>query len=147
MNDVFKYDILFKNKYVLASSCALARCGLIILNGVHLDLQTKIAELDGFHTNIFTYHYNPNIDYCYEVKPSKTNPLLLQPSKERAIVECILHLDWIDEGLLIEGLKTYLDQFYNELKLQKVAKHFNLHESKLKYWINEAINDLSLIHI
>lgn len=133
------YDYKVKEKSVLCGFTALSRNGLIIFNADHLCLQTSIDnDLD---CDIFTYYYNSNIDYCYEVKPSKTNPLLLQPSKERAIVECILHLDWIDEGLLIEGLKTYLDQFYNEPKLQKVAKHFNLHESELKYWINEAIND------
>lgn len=141
MEDAFKYDCFFNNTYVVTGACALARSGLILLSGRYLELQTSIKELSIFRTSIYTYYYNPEIDYEYELQPSSSNPHLLQPSKERALVECIKHLDWIDEGLLIEGLKTYIEQFYNKDKLNKVAKYFNLDSVTLDYWIEEAKND------
>lgn len=142
MNDMnFIFDKEFTATYVITGACSLARCGLIMLSTTHLDLQTTIKDLDHFHTNVFTYYYNPHIDYEYEVTPSPTNYYLLKPSKERALVECILHLDWIDEGLLIEGLQTYIDQFYDENKLMQVAEHFHLDKNTLEYWINEARED------
>ena len=77
----------------------------------------------------------------YELSPGQVNPLLLQPSKERAIVENIAHLDWIDEGILIEAMQNYLLWFRNDEKLYKCADHFNVSREAIDYWIREAEED------
>ena len=79
------------------------------------------------------FYYNSNIDYVYELSPGQVNPLLLQPSKERAIVENIAHLDWIDEGILIEAMQSYLLWFRNDEKLYKCADHFNVSRETIDY--------------
>lgn len=61
--------------------------------------------------------------------------------KERAVVECIKHLDWIDEGLLIEGIQNYIRNFWNEKLLYEAAAHFKLPEDELEYWLEEARNE------
>ena len=67
--------------------------------------------------------------------------MLLLPSKERAVVECIKHLDWIDEGLLIEGIQNYISNFWDKKLLYEAAAHFNLPEDELEYWLEEARNE------
>lgn len=80
------------------------------------------------------------IDYKYELRQSKENPLLLIPSKERAIVECIKWLKYVDEGELIEALKTYLDMFWDN-RIYEVGEHFGISKETLDYWFEEARND------
>ena len=80
------------------------------------------------------------IDYKYELRPSKENPLLLIPSKERAIAECIKYLDYMDEGELIEALKEYLDRFWDD-RIYEVGEHFGVSKEILDYWFEEAKND------
>ena len=131
MNDFYKFDRNYTEKSVLTGACALARAGL----------QTSIKSLDGLRTLPCNFYYNSNIDYVYELSPGQVNPLLLQPSKERAIVENIAHLDWIDEGILIEALQSYLLWFRNDEKLYKCADHFNVPRETIDYWIREAEED------
>lgn len=141
MEDAYNYDKEFNDhKYVITGACAFARLGLVHGNPYHLDLQTAFPELDNLNTIIFAYHYNPNIDFSYQLCPSSTNNLLLLPSRERAIVEVLLHLDWCDEGILIEALRSYIDQFWNEEKLFAVADYFGLSREILNYWLEEARN-------
>lgn len=137
----FNYDKFLCERSVCSGFTSLSRCGLIVFNDTHVCLQCNSRQLDNKSFCYFTFQHNKNIDYEYEVIPSPTNPLLLQPSKERALVENILHLDWIDEGLLIEALQTYLDQFYDEEKLYRVAAYFGLDKDTLNYWIKEAKED------
>jgi len=141
MEDLYKYDKEFSKCYVITGACAFARNGLIYASVTHLDLQTDIKEMDGFCTQVSGFHYNPEIDYEYCVTESPTNPLLLLPTKERAIVECIRHLDWIDEGFLIEGLKDYINYFWDSRLLLQAAQHFSLSYDELEYWLEEARND------
>lgn len=141
MQELYRYDKYFTNEYVLTGTSALERAGLVLANLNNLDLQTAYSDADHLKTVAGTYYYNPCIDYNYCLQPSESNPLLLKPTKERALVECILHLDWIDEGLLIEGLQTYINQFWNEKKLYEAADHFGLDYATLEYWLEEARND------
>ena len=134
------WDVNFTKKYVICNACALFRNGLIYFSSKHLDLFTNIANLNEIRTQVVSYYYNPDIDYEYEVTPSETNPLLLRPSKERALVECIKFLDYVDEGLLIEGLKSYLDYFWDD-KIYEVGEHFGVTKETLDYWFQEARDD------
>ena len=141
MEDVYKYDELFKERYVLAGSCALARNGLIMLSPTHLCLQVEDPSMNHFRTCVFEFLSPGKVDYEYALTPSPRNSNLLLPSKERTLVECILHPDWVDEGFLIEGLQDYLWLFYQEERLEEARKHFGLSKETLNYWLEEARND------
>jgi hypothetical protein len=141
MNGDYIYDNEIKETRVMCAQCAFARQGLIYWIGPHLDLWTYYSSIDGLNTSAVRYLYNKNIDYEYEVQPYFTNPNLLLPSKERAIVEYIKCERWCDEGTLIEGLKTYLDQFCDMEHLYEVAEFFKLDKPILDYWIKEALED------
>ncbi len=141
MEGLYKYDKEFTKCYVLTGACMLARNGMVYASVTHLDLQTDIKEMDLFYAGISSFFYNPDIDYEYCVSKSVSNPLLLLPSKERAVVECIKHLDWIDEGLLIEGIQNYISNFWDKKLLYEAAAHFNLPEDELEYWLEEARNE------
>lgn len=138
---MISYDFAVTKQAVCCSSTALARNGLVMFDIIHLDLQTRKSELDKTNYSYFSLFYNSDIDYEYCVSKSVSNPLLLLPSKERAVVECIKHLDWIDEGLLIEGIQNYIRNFWNKKLLYEAAAHFKLPEDELEYWLEEARNE------
>lgn len=138
--EAYNWDNEFTHSYVICNHCALVRNGLIYANAAHLDLFTKHKELDKISTLAFTYYYNPDIDYEFEVRPSKSNPLLLLPTAERAIAECIKYIDNVDEGLLIEALKSYLDNFWND-RLYQICEHFGISRETIDWWLEEARND------
>jgi hypothetical protein len=138
------HDDLITEQRVLCGGCALNRCGLVYYNSAHLDLMTAFAELDGCPLYYVTYYYFSEIDTENWVEPEESNPLLLKPTKERAIVEYLKNEKWCDEGLLIEALKNYLEQFRNDEELYRVADFYGLERSTLDYWIQEAINDTEI---
>lgn len=135
------YDDLVTEKKVLCGPCALARAGLCTYSTVLLFLETAYKEIDGICAACITYWYYPNIDYEYELTPGEKNPLILHPSKERAIVEFIMRDKAADEGILIEALKSYLLWFRNDEKLYKCAEHFGVSKETIDYWIKEAEED------
>lgn len=135
------YESVIDEKRVTCGNYALAGAGLISWNLIHLDLMTDDAEFDNFDMVYITYYYYPKIDYEHWVTESRQNPLILQPTKERAIVEYILNEKWCDEGILIEALKSYLEFFRNDEELYEVADFFGLKREVLDYWITEAEND------
>jgi hypothetical protein len=135
------YDDLVTEKRVLCGPCALARAGLCTYSTVLLFLETPYKEIDGICAACITYWYYPNIDYEYELTPTDNNPLILQPSKERALVEFIMYSKAADEGILIEALQNYLLWFRNDEKLYKCADHFNVPRETIDYWIREAEED------
>lgn len=141
MEEEFLYDQFYTKKAVITGVCALARNGLVYANATHLDLQTDELRLDKLHTVPCNFFYNANIDWNYDLSKSESNPLLLLPSKERAIIECIQHISWCDEGILIEALKTYLMWFRDDKKLYACADHFAVPRDTVDYWINEALTD------
>lgn len=140
----YDYDSLADKKVVLCCSCALSRAGLTAYDPVHLDMMTQIKELDHFCMVYATYYYYPYIDYEHWITPETTNPLILKPTKERAITEYILNEKWCDEGILIEALKTYLQWFRNDSELYTVADYFGLNRTTLDYWIREALEDTEI---
>lgn len=135
------YDNLVTEKRVLCGPCALTRAGLTTYSAQLLFLETPYQIIDGVSTVYITYWYYENIDYEFELTQSKSNPLILQPSKERAIVEFIQCEKWCDEGILLEALNSYLLWFRNDERLYECADHFGLARSTLDYWIKEALED------
>lgn len=141
----FKYDNELKDDIdrVICGVCALARNGLITQNADILDLFTPFSNIDGINLHIINYFYKDNIDTEHWVSPMSTNPHLLLPTSERALVEYILNEKWRDEGVLIEALNTYFlwksDADISEL--YRVADFFKLSRNELDYWIKEAKED------
>lgn len=130
-----------KETSIACGSYALAKNSLICFSPSILCVFTDSTILENVTCTGFDYYYrNMEIDYQYELRPSKENPLLLIPSKERAIVECIKWLEYVDEGELIEALKTYLDMFWDN-RIYKVGEHFGISKETLDYWFEEARND------
>ena len=135
------YDNLVEQLSVLCMHSALARAGLTSHSTNHVCIMTSHRELDNLDLVYMTYYYYPDIDYVHWVSPSTSNPLLLQPTKERAIVEYMKNERWYDEGILIEALKSYLMWFRNDNLLYEVADFFRLDRKTLDYWIGEALTD------
>lgn len=136
------YDhLITKKQYVLCGPCALARAGLSSYSNDLLFLQTEHKEIDGICTIYITYYYYENIDYTYCLTPGRNNPLILHPSKERAIIDYLRNEKWCDEGVLIEALKTYLLWFRDDEKLYACANHFNVPKETIDFWIKEAMED------
>ena len=141
---MLRYDSLVKETHVICCHCALARTGLIVFNPDHLELFTENKSLGAkMSASVVTYYYNPHIDYKTDVIPSKSNPLLLCPTKERAIVECIKFIKYVDEGLLIEALQSYIDNFWNN-RIYAVGDHFGVNKKTLDYWFEEARNEYEM---
>lgn len=138
------YDDMVEKKSVMCMQCALARTGLVYGNLSFLVLWSEYKILDGLTAGAVQYLYNDDIDFNYELMPESTNPLLLCPSKERALVECIKCEKWCDEGVLIEAMKNYLWAFKDMDKLYEVADHFKVPRSKIDYWVKEAEEDEDL---
>lgn len=130
-----------KETSIACGSYALAQNSLICFSPSIFCVFTDSTILENVTCTGFDYYYrNMAIDYKYELRPSRENSLLLIPSKERAIVECIKWLEYVDEGELIEALKTYLDMFWDN-RIYEVGEHFGISEETLDYWFEEARND------
>ncbi|KSV57903.1 hypothetical protein [Acetivibrio ethanolgignens] len=126
---------------VLCGQCALVRNGLTTQDGIVLTMWTPFKEIDGINYGAMIYYYNPDIDTEFCVKPMHTNPLLLLPSPERAIVEYVKNEKWCDEGTLIEAIKTYMLRFNDKEELFRVADYFSVPRETIEYWIHEAETD------
>ena len=137
----YRWDTIPNRPYVICGNCALSRNGLTTTSPVHLDLFTDIEEHDNLNVTIITYHYNPNIDWKYQLTAQDINPLLKLPSPERAIIEYILFIDKLEEGNLIEAIDTYMMRNKDLTSLYETANYFNLPKSTLDYWIKETIED------
>lgn len=133
-------DFGLEGTYVACNSFALAVNGLVFASTEHIDLMTAFEELDGIDLVYLSYFYNAKIDKVYEVSVYPKDEHILIPSKERAIVEYIINQKWCDEGLLIEALRSYIDQFWDEEKLFTAADYFELSRDTLNYWLEEARN-------
>lgn len=137
-NEYYTIDREIKSPVVVCNICALARNGLTYESGKHLDLFTKYKELDNLCLSVINYYYNPNIDYINFVEPMETNPNILLPSPERAIIECIKFIKNMDESILIEALQNYKLWHKNYDKLYNMADFYDVSKKELEYWINEA---------
>ncbi|MEG2376744.1 MAG: hypothetical protein RSC43_00145 [Clostridia bacterium] len=63
------------------------------------------------------------------------------PTAERVIVETILHQELCDEGIMLQGIRNYLDSFctmVNMPLLYEVADFYRLDWNTLEHWLQEA---------
>ena len=135
---LYPYDNILNG--VMTLSSAANRVGLCYFNSWFLDLATDNYELDGIRFPMCRYIYYPDLDREHYLVPSASNPDLLIPTRERAIVDYIkLQENYGDEGILIESLQTYLADYSIDLpKLYEVAAFLKLPREELDYWLNEA---------
>lgn len=134
----YPYDSVLTG--IMTLSSAANRVGLCHFNSWYLDLATDNHELNGIRFPMCRYIYYPNLDRLHYLVPSESNPDLLIPTKERAIVDYIkLQDEYGDEGILIESIQSYLRDYEEDLpELYKVADFFKLSRDQLDYWLDEA---------
>ena len=140
-DDYIIIDKEIKTPVVICGNCSLARNGLTYYSGKHLDLFTKYKELHNLNLAVITYYYNPNIDYTNFVRPMETNPNILLPSPERAIIECIKFIDFVSEDILLEAIQNYKLWYKSYDKLYPMADFYQVSKKDLDHWIYEAEND------
>ena len=140
-----KYDILFedsKTPIVLVGEHALARCGLTTLHSEIIQAGTLFEGIDGIYNPIAMWYQTPYAKMDFDTKPSPVHPNVLEPTKERALVEYIYLVDKLEEGILIEGLKTYAFQKDGDYSgLYKMLDKIDVSKETLDYWIKDAEED------
>lgn len=143
----YRYDKLvgdtLNKPAVLIGEQALYRCGLTTLLSSTLQCSTPITTLRGYANFICQWYYNPLALRYEHTKPSPEHPMILEPTRERALIEYILLKEYFNEGILIEGLKDYL--YYEENPVEKLhdeAKFWKFPLDTVDYWIKEAEEDL-----
>lgn len=125
---------------IITLSTAMNRVGLCYFNSWFLDLATDKIEIKDMEFSMCRYLYYPDLDRVHYLVPSESNPDLLIPTRERAIVDYVkLQDEYGDEGILIESIQSYLRDYEEDLpKLYEVADFLKLPRKELDYWLNEA---------
>ena len=137
MNMTQYYPLIHDRDVVTVGDHALANAGLTTTFYNPIQCSTGIKDFSDIGTfPVYYYTMDSWNDLTY-TKPSKTNPLVHIPSKERALVEAMKY-EYFNEGILIESLITYITTFYNKELLEEVADHFKLSREHLQYWLDEA---------
>lgn len=127
---------------IVAGECALARCGLTTCISDIVQAWTLYTGITGIWNPIAMWYASPFAHQEFDVKPSPESDNVLEPTQERALIEYILYLDYFNEGILIEGLKTYMFQHDDDVsKLYEEAPKFSVPEWAVTYWLDEARND------
>lgn len=129
-------------KTILVGDSALCRRGLTTLFSSTLKVSTLYPGINGIKSNIVMWYFNPFAQDYFDTTPSPVCSNILEPTQERALIEYIMLLENFDEGILIEGLKTYAFQHDGDYsKLYKMLNKIPVRRSLLDYWINEAETD------
>ena len=136
------FDGMFTENVIVIGQCAFQRCGLTSYLSNIVQVSTLIADISKCNNGYVTYYLNPwALDTSF-TNPSSAHSYVLEPTRERAIVEYMFFHDYFDEGILIEGINTYgLLNKGDFSKLYPVADHFGIDHAIVDYWINEALND------
>lgn len=137
LNLEIHYHLVHDRDIVIVGDHALTTAGLTTTLCNIIQCSTGIPDFN--QLGLFpVYYYTMDSwnDFAY-TKPSKTNPLVHIPTKERALVEAMKY-EYFNEGILIESLITYITTFYNKELLEEVADHFKLPRERLQYWLDEA---------
>lgn len=119
-------------------ACALQRQGLV---SWFLGQLFQTAPSANWHrkevlNSLLWYLPDIDADDAYIERILKTNfgPMRL-PTKERALVDYMRHLDIFELSYFVDGLHDYLEEF-GPNKLLKVAEHYGVREEMSK-WIHE----------
>lgn len=128
-------------KHILIGEQAFCRCGLTTLFSPILQCSTLYTKITGIWNPVVMWYFNPFADKYEHTKPGPVHPNILEPTVERAIVEYIMFHEYFDEGILIEGLQTYLNQHTDLSALYAEAEYWHLPKSWVDHWIQEAIDD------
>lgn len=146
MIDTYLFDSLVgessKDAVVLIGEQAFWRAGLTTCISNHLQCSTLVTGITGIRTPYVTWYFNPNANRYDHTVPSKKHPNILQPTQERALVEYMEFHDYFDEGILIEGIQTYLFQHNDDYSaLIEEAKFWKFSTDMVEYWVSEAKED------
>lgn len=129
-------------RLIVAGECALMRVGLTSLAMDHIQAWTLYTQISGVKTRLVAWYANPFANEEFDVNPSIECANILEPTRERALIEYILFKDYFNEGTLIEGLKNYIWLNKGDMsKLYEEAPKFSVPEWAVTYWIDEAKND------
>lgn len=129
--------------YVVCGPTALSRVGLTSYYSDEIHAWTLCPYITGIHTNFVTYFFSPFAECYADTKPSIACEYILEPTRERALIEYILLREYFDEGILIEGLKNYMWLNNDDVsKLYELAPKYHLKKETLDYWLQEAREDL-----
>lgn len=141
--DIYKNDALVgrDGKHILIGEQAFCRRGLTTLFSPVLQCSTLYTNITGIWNPIVMWYFNPFADRFEHTTPSPRCSNILEPTTERAIIEYIIFHDYFDEGILIEGLSTYLQNHTDLCALYDEAAFWHLRIDWLDYWIKEARED------
>lgn len=143
--DTSHYDELLGSSgdFVVCGENAFMRVGLTTLWMDTIKAWTPYSEVHGIATPYVQWYYNSDAKNIEDTKPSTKCTHIHEPTRERAIVEYIKFREYFDEGILVEGIDTYL--LFNKdsdlSELYRIADKYKLPKSELDYWLNEARND------
>ncbi|MCM1172518.1 MAG: hypothetical protein NC393_10365 [Clostridium sp.] len=132
---------LVTEEMVVCGTTALTYNGMTTYSSPHLRLMTQYKELDGCDVVFLSYYYYTYIDRVNWIRHDVDNPLILIPSRERAIIDYLMNERWCDEGVAIDALKDYLNNFCDMSELYRVADFYKYSKETLDYWLEEARND------
>ncbi len=124
--------------YIAAGYTALCRMGLSTWE-VPSKFVWTLHMLSPFRgVTQFVYCWSPWADKTFHTFEEKG---LLYPTRERALIEYIIFMEkYFDEGVLIEGLQTYMDTCRGTLdKLLAEAELFKIKPELVEYWWKEAV--------
>ena len=132
-----------KKYHVVCGLTALSRVGLTSYLTDHMCVWTIYPDISLVDTQIVKYYFSPFAE-CYEdTEHSIECEYILEPTRERALIEYILLREYFDEGILIEGLKNYMWLNNDDVsKLYELAPKYHLKKETLDYWLQEAREDL-----
>lgn len=144
LSSIYRYEdkVGADGKHILIGEQAFNRCGLTSFVSSTLQCSTLYIGITGIWNPFVMWYFNPFADKYEHTKPSVCNPNILVPTTERAIVEYIIFHDYFDEGILIEGLKTYLSLNNNDISaIHEEADYWHLPSNYVDYWFKEARED------
>ena len=118
--------------------CALQRHGLVSWYFGMLYQTAPDAKWDGRQITNSMLCYLPEIDadmsFIARTFRTLVGPMRL-PTKERALVDYMRHLDIFELSYFVDGLHDYLEEYGSE-ELLAVAEHYGVRDEMAK-WIEE----------
>ncbi len=133
--------------YICCSESAFMRAGLTYTHSSVIEVWTLCADKNRIETGYTKFFFNPLLyeHFGEDCNPSRASHMIRNPTQERAIVEGIFYREYMDEGILIEGLRNYIYSHNDDCsKLYELAPKYMLKEKDLTYWLNEAREEVDM---